>query len=93
MGSRLRGNDAAVPRPAPYVQQSRTIARTFAPVTGDPYKSLFQRDKWIPAFAGMTVAACPMLDPVRGLLPLGQSVAGHAVDCLGPFLQAGLCKG
>jgi hypothetical protein len=24
---------------------------------GDPYKSLFQLDKWIPAFAGMTLAA------------------------------------
>ena len=54
MGSRLRGNDAAVPRPVLYVQQSGTIARTFAPLTGDPYNSLFQRQKWIPAFAGMT---------------------------------------
>ena len=42
MGSRLRGNDAAVLLPAPYVQQSRTIARTFAPIT-------------VPAFAGTTL--------------------------------------
>ena len=26
---------------------------------GDPYKSLFQLDKWIPAFAGMTLRGLP----------------------------------
>jgi hypothetical protein len=33
MGSRLRGNDAAVLLLTPHVQQSRAIARTFAPFT------------------------------------------------------------
>ena len=33
VGSRLRGNGAAVPLLTPHVQQSRAIARTFAPVT------------------------------------------------------------
>jgi hypothetical protein len=26
---------------------------------GDPYKTLFLRDKWIPAFAGMTLRSLP----------------------------------
>ena len=30
-------------------------ARTFAPVTGTRANRLFKRQKWIPAFAGMTV--------------------------------------
>ena len=70
MGSRLRGNDAAVLLPAPYVQQSGTIARTFAPLTGDPYKSLFQRDKWIPAFAGRTLVRQRTGNCLPGLLLL-----------------------
>ena len=38
MGSRLRGNGAAVLLLTPHVQQSRALARTFAPVTENAAK-------------------------------------------------------